>query len=45
MALLKELFTTPEGLFSFAVILFVLIIGGYMFRMVMKKINEEPPAE
>ena len=42
MALLNELFSTTEGLFSFGVILFVMIIGGYIFQMVKKKINEEP---
>lgn len=43
MTLMKELFTTPEGLFSFVVIFLIFVIGGYIFHMVKKKINEQPP--
>jgi len=41
---MKELFTTTEGLFSFGVIILMFVIVGYIFNMVKKKMNEDPPA-
>ena len=45
MPLLKELFGTTEGLFSFGVIVFVLVIAIYIGRMAIQKMNQEPPAK
>ncbi len=39
MDALKELFTTPVGLLSLAVIIGVLVIGGYMGRWINRQIE------
>jgi hypothetical protein len=45
MDALRELFTTWIGLLSLGTILGIFVIGGFMLRMVLKKIDEsKPPA-
>ncbi len=41
MDALRELFTTPVGLLSLAVILGVLVIGGYMSRWINQQIERD----
>ena len=41
MQLMQELFGSPEGIMSFGVIVLVLVIGAFMGRMALKKMNEE----
>lgn len=38
--MLTELFSTPEGLMSLAVIVFMIGMGGYLGHMFIKKMNE-----
>lgn len=40
MRLFKELFTSDVGLASLAVILFIIGMGIFMWRMVVRKMNE-----
>ncbi len=41
---LADLFSTDYGLLSLAVIAGVLIIGGFLLRMITRLINESPEA-
>ena len=41
MQLLQELFSSAEGVMSLGVIILVLVIGVFMARMALKKMNEE----
>jgi hypothetical protein len=42
MAIINELFSSKEGLMSLAVLVFMLGMGGYLFRMFIKNMNKKP---
>ena len=41
MELMRQLFTSPEGILSFAVIFLVIAMAGYFIRLFFKKTHTE----